>query len=366
MDLSLPNVLALYDEGAPLEEAHTIPAAWYVDERIARIEHEQVFGNNWIAVGRTDQVAAPGQFFTFDLDGEPLIVVRGADHELRAFYNVCRHHAAALTTAPGGVARQLRCPYHGWTYGLDGSLKGTPEFAGVCNFDRSANGLVPIQVSIWENFIFVNLNEEPPTLQSFLGDLAQRLAPLAVSSLHFFARKSYTLACNWKVYVDNYLDGGYHVPHLHKALNSVLDYTEYTIENGTHYSLQSSPMVASQDASVGQTRTGDRAYYYWLYPNFMINIYEGVMDTNLVLPLAPDKCLVLFDFFFADAGPEREQYNTESVAVSDRVQAEDVGICESVQRGLRSRAYVAGRLSVRRETGEHLFHRLLARDLRRT
>ncbi len=125
-------------------------------------------------------------------------------------------------------------------------------------------------------------------------------------------------------------------------------------------------MVASKDASVAQTRTGDRAYYYWLYPNFMINIYEGVMDTNLVLPLGPDKCLVLFDFFFADTSPEREQYNSESVEVSDRVQAEDVGICESVQRGLRSRAYVAGRLSVRRETGEHLFHRLLARDLRRT
>jgi choline monooxygenase len=98
----------------------------------------------------------------------------------------------------------------------------------------------------------------------------------------------------------------------------------------------------------------------------MINIYEGVMDTNLVLPLGPDKCLVLFDFFFGDTSPERAQYNTESVAVSDRVQAEDVGICESVQRGLHSRAYVAGRLSVRRETGEHLFHRLLARDLRRT
>jgi choline monooxygenase len=366
MDLSLSNLLALYDEGAPLEEAYTIPAAWYVDERIARIEHEQVFGSNWIAVGRTDQAAAPGQFFTFNLDGEPLVVVRGADNELRAFYNVCRHHAAAVATAPCGVAQHLRCPYHGWTYGLDGSLKGAPEFGGVCNFDRSANALVPVRVSIWENFIFVNLNEEAPTLQSFLGDLAQRFAPLSVSSLHFFARKSYTLACNWKVYVDNYLDGGYHVPHLHKALNSVLDYTEYTIENGTHHSLQSSPMVASQDDSVAQTRTGDRAYYYWLYPNFMINIYEGVMDTNLVLPLGPDKCLVLFDFFFADTSPECEQYNSDSVAVSDRVQAEDVDICESVQRGLHSRAYVAGRLSVRRETGEHLFHRLLARDLRRT
>ena len=146
----------------------------------------------------------------------------------------------------------------------------------------------------------------------------------------------------------------------------LLEYTEYTIENGEHYALQSSPLVPSQDAAVAHTRTGDRAYYYWLYPNFMINIYQGVMDTNLVLPLGQDRCLVVFDFFFGDTSPEREQYNHESVEVSDRVQAEDVDICESVQRGLHSRAYGAGRLSVRRETGEHLFHRLLAADLKRS
>jgi choline monooxygenase len=359
IDESVANVLALYDEQAPLEQAYTIPAAWYINERIARLERDRVFGSNWIAVGRADQVAAPGEFFIFDLAGEPLIVVRGADHQLRAFYNVCRHHAAAVATAPCGVAQHLRCPYHGWTYGLDGSLKGAPEFAGVCNFDRAANGLVPVQVATWGNFIFVNLEPGAPALETYLGELLQQIS---VSHLRFFTRRSYTLACNWKIYVDNYLDGGYHVPHLHKGLNSVLDYSEYTIENGTNYVLQSSPMVASEDKSLAHTRTGDRAWYYWLYPNFMINIYEGVMDTNLVLPLGQEKCLVIFDFFFGDTSPE---YNAESVAVSDKVQAEDVDICESVQRGLHSRAYGAGRLSVRREGGEHLFHRLLARDLKR-
>jgi choline monooxygenase len=360
MNDSLSGLLALYDEEAPLEYAYTIPAAWYTDQRIGRLEREQVFSNNWIAVGRIDQVANAGQFFTFELAGEPLIVVRGSDGHLRGFFNVCRHHAAAVITLPSGVTQHLRCPYHGWTYGLDGSLKGAPEFAGVCNFDRDANGLVPVQVATWDSFVFVHLNPQAPALESFLGDLAGQIS---TSRLRFFTRRSYTLACNWKVYVDNYLDGGYHVPHLHKALNSVLDYTQYTIENGANYSLQSSPMVNSQDESVAQTRTGDRAYYYWLYPNFMINLYEGVMDTNLVLPLGEDKCLVIFDFFFGDTSPE---YNEESVAVSERVQAEDVDICESVQRGLHSRVYGAGRLSVRRETGEHLFHRLLAHDLKRT
>ncbi|HET6217822.1 MAG TPA: Rieske (2Fe-2S) protein, partial [Acidobacteriaceae bacterium] len=183
MNEALSDLLALYDEEAPLEYASTIPSAWYVDERIARLEREQVFGNNWIAVGRADQVAGAGQFFTVDLAGEPIIVVRGADQELRAFYNVCRHHAAAVATAPCGVAQLLRCPYHGWTYGLDGSLKGTPDFAGVCNFERATNGLVPVRVARWEDFIFVNLNQDAPALEGHLGDLTQRIS---VASLKFF------------------------------------------------------------------------------------------------------------------------------------------------------------------------------------
>ena len=364
MSKTLVELLDLYNASAPLEEAYTIPAPWYLDARVEQAEREQVFGHNWIAVGRRDQVAEEGQFFTVEIAGEPLVIVRGSDGVLRAFYNVCRHHAAPVANVPCGTVPHLRCPYHGWTYGLDGTLKGAPEFAGVCNFDRAANGLVPVRVATWGQFVFVTLDADAPDLLTSLGDLPERVAPLEIGNLHFFARKTYTLACNWKVYVDNYLDGGYHVPHLHKGLNSVLDYKEYTIENSARYSLQSSPMVSSQEhESFAATRAGDRAYYYWLYPNFMINIYEGVMDTNLVLPLATDRCLVQFDFFFADVSEKAQEGNAKSVAVSDRIQDEDVDICESVQRGLGSRAYGAGRLSVRREGGEHLFHRLLAGDL---
>jgi choline monooxygenase len=366
MSQSLADLLDLYDASASLEEAFTIPAPWYLDRSIEQAEREEVFGANWIAVGRIDQVVAEGQFFTVEIAGEPLVVVRGSDGKLRAFFNVCRHHAAAVANVPCGTVQHLRCPYHGWTYGLDGLLKGAPEFAGVCNFDRGANGLVPVRVETWEQFVFITLNPGAAALTASLGDLPGRVATLGVGNLHFFARKTYSLACNWKVYVDNYLDGGYHVPHLHKGLSSVLDYKEYTIEIGERYSLQSSPMVRTQEnESFAATRTGDRAYYYWLYPNFMINIYEGVMDTNLVLPLATDRCLVQFDFFFKDVSDGGRIANQESVAVSDAIQDEDVDICESVQRGLCSRAYGAGRLSVRRESGEHLFHRLLAKDLHR-
>jgi choline monooxygenase len=362
---SVKDILAIYDDKAPLAEASTIPAPWYVDPRIADLEAKTVFSNTWQLVGRIEQVEKPGQFVTTTIAGEPIVVVRGNDHILRALYNVCRHHAAAVVTEPCGQASILHCPYHGWNYGLDGSLKGMPEFDGVQDFDRQKNGLLPARAEVWEKFVFVNLDVNAPSLRDFLGGLVKRVAGLAVSKLHYFDTRVYDIACNWKVFVDNYLDGGYHVPHLHKGLNSVLDYKEYTIENEDRYCLQSSPIVSSdEDKATGATRKGDRAWYFWQYPNLMINCYEGYMDTNLVLPIDVDHCLVMFDFYFADVGDAAREYNQQSVAVGARVQEEDLGICEAVQRGLKSRAYGAGRLSVRREAGEHLFHRLLAADLR--
>jgi choline monooxygenase len=362
---SIAQILATYDDHAPLERASTIPGPWYVDPRIAELERQTVFSKTWQLIGRVDQLQTPGQFLRATIAGEPIVAVRGADNVLRAFYNVCRHHAAAVVTEPCGVAQILHCPYHGWNYGLDGALKGMPEFDGVENFDRKENGLVPVKVDTWENFVFINLDHNAAPLQDFLGGLVRRMAPLGVTKLHYFDRRVYNIACNWKVFVDNYLDGGYHVPHLHKGLNSVLDYKQYTIENEDRYCLQSSPMVESnEDAATGATRKGDRAWYFWQYPNFMINCYAGYMDTNLVIPVDTDHCSVIFEFFFDDISDARRAYNTESIIVGDRVQSEDLGICEDVQRGLKSRAYGAGRLSVRREAGEQLFHRLLAADLK--
>jgi choline monooxygenase len=366
MQTSIEQILSAYDDCAPLSQASTIPASWYTDPRIAELERINVFGKTWRLVARTEQVQSPGQFISTTVAGEPVVVVRGNDGVLRAFFNVCRHHAAAVVTQPCGHASILRCPYHGWNYGLDGSLKGMPEFDGVENFDRAQNGLVPIRVETWECFVFVNLDNHAAPLTEFLGGLVKRIAPLGVSKLHYFDRRTYDIACNWKVFVDNYLDGGYHVPHLHKGLNSVLDYKQYTIENEDRYCLQSSPMVASdEDAATGSTRKGDRAWYFWQHPNLMINCYAGYMDTNLVIPIDVDHCHVIFDFYFADASEAGREYNEQSVKVGNRVQEEDLGICEDVQRGLKSRAYRAGRLSVRREAGEQLFHRLLAADLRR-
>lgn len=363
----MKDVLDLYDASAPLEEASTIPAPWYVDQRVLDREIETVFSRTWQLAGRADQLREPGRYVTMEIAGEPIVVVRGSDNILRGFFNVCRHHAAAVMEEPEGEAKSLRCPYHGWTYALDGQLKGTPDFVGVCNFDRAEHGLMPVQVAEWENWVFVKLDEGGPSLPEFLGDdLACEIRPLGLSGLHWFERRYYTFECNWKVFVDNYLDGGYHIPYLHKGLDSVLDYSKYTIENGAHHCLQSSPMVSEgAEAETGAVRTGERALYYWIYPNFMINWYEGVMDTNLVIPRGVDKTEVIFDFYFPDVSEAAAERNRASIDVGQRIQDEDTAICKSVQRGLTSRAYVRGRLSVRREAGEHLFHRLLSADLKK-
>jgi len=367
MERSVASLLKLYQPENPLEKASTIPSPWYFDARIARLENEQVFAHAWQVAGRVDQVREKGQFFTAQLGEEPIVVARGEDGVLRAFYNVCRHHAAAVVTEAQGCAKQFRCPYHGWTYGNDGALKGMVEFEGVCDFDRAKNGLVRMAVETWENFVFVNLDGTAGSLKDFLANVPELVMPLQLTEkLQFVDRRVYTLNCNWKVYVDNYLDGGYHVPHAHKELSSVIEYTSYTIENFTRACLQSSPLTsgAKSEEGVAATRQG-RAFYLWIYPNFMINAYAGVMDTNLVLPLGVDKCAVVFDYYFADVSKKALKSNQASIKVSEKVQDEDMAICDAVQKGLASRAYLAGRLSVRREAGEHLFHRLLHADLTR-
>lgn len=372
MQSSLRELIDSYEPDVPLASASTIPATWYIDSRIMDLELRTVFARSWQFGGRVDQVRTPGQYVSCELAaGEPIVVVRGHDEVVRGFFNVCRHHAAAVVTESQGSADLLRCPYHGWTYALDGALKGTPDFVEVCDFDRAAHGLVRLDSAVWEKWIFVNLARKAPPLTEFLGpDLVGQILSLGLGDLHWAERRRYLLECNWKVFVDNYLDGGYHVPHIHKGLNSVLDYREYEIQNGEHYCRQSSPIVNRRGARshverrTAAVRKGERAFYYWMYPNFMINCYGRAMDTNLVIPHAVDRTEVIFDFYFADVSKRARARNRASIDVSQQIQDEDVSVCASVQRGLSSGAYTAGRLSVRREAGEHLFHRLLYADLK--
>ena len=169
MSDSLNKIIDSYDPSAPIERASTIPAPWYTDQRVFELEQQTVFSQSWQVAARVDQLQKPGDYVTTDIGDEPVVVVRGGDDQIRAFFNVCRHHAAAVMIEPHGNARQMRCPYHGWTYSLEGKLKGTPDFSGVCDFDRAGNGLIPVEVAVWENWILVRSKcsqdggQRPPT-----------------------------------------------------------------------------------------------------------------------------------------------------------------------------------------------------------
>src|SRR6185295_7664205 len=164
------------------EQAWTIPAAWYTEPSIAELERSTVWSRTWQLVGRAAQVASPGEFVTAEVAGEPVLVVRGADGELRGFFNVCRHHAAAVLTTPCGKVDRLRCPYHGWTYDLAGRLRGVPEIEGAQGFDRDATGLLPVSVATWESFVLVHLDPEPMPVEDYLGALVGQIAPLGLGA----------------------------------------------------------------------------------------------------------------------------------------------------------------------------------------
>ncbi len=352
----ITKLLRDFDPTLPLAKARTIPATWYTTAALFERERQTVFALTWQMVGRSEQLVRPGDYLTTSLAGWPMIVLKNEQGELRAFDNICRHRAAPLLNEPCGNATKLRCRYHGWTYDLAGQLRGTPEFDGVEDFAKADNALPTRSVAEWGGFVWVRLAPRGEPLRNFLAPLCDRDS---FGSLVWHSQRTYELRCNWKVYIDNYLDGGYHVNTLHPALAGVVDYAEYKTTTHGNTALQASPLKAGTGAA-GATRTGS-AEYWWVYPNVMFNTAGSVLDTNRVVPLAVDRCRVEFDFYFApDATSE---FIEQSISVADQVQAEDAEICEQVQRGLTSGGFHAGRYSVKRENAAYEFHRLLHRSL---
>jgi choline monooxygenase len=342
-----------------LPRAETIPSAWFVDARFEALDREAVFARSWQYVGHEGRVAEPGTWLASEVAGEPVIVTRAEDGTLRAFYNVCRHRGGPLALGDG-CGRVLKCQYHGWTYRLDGRLRGVPHWNLVELFDRDAYGLVPLRVDTWEGLVFVNLDPAAAPLAETFAGVAERIAPVRLRDLVFRERVEYDVRANWKVYVENYLEG-YHVPIVHPELVKLYDFSSYDTEISETWSLQHSPLTRDEHI-YGK---GGRAWYFCMFPNFMLNILPGRLQTNLVLPDGPERCRVVFEYFYADLEtPEAWARIAEDLAFADRVQEEDVEICEHVQRGLRSRGYDRGRFSVNFEGGVFHFQNRLRRAWR--
>ena len=346
-----------------IANAATIPARLYTDPVYLELERERIFARTWQLVGRTEQVAQTGEFFTTEVAGESLVVLRDGD-ALRAFHNVCLHRAGPVAYGCG-KRQTLQCKYHGWTYDLQGNLLRAPEMEGVERFSPAQMHLQPVQVATWGPLVFVNVDPKAPALDVFLEDIPERAAHFHPERMRWVMRKDYEIACNWKVYVDNYLEG-YHLPVVHPGLHKELDYDQYRVEPHRYYSLQHAPLrpvpphLAAQRQYVPNAAE-DQAQYYWLFPNTMLNVYLGQVQTNVVLPMGNERCKVVFEWFALEppADPATDPAWSKLVAFSDEIQAEDIEICESVQKNLHSRVYDRGRYSVKRENGVHHFHSLL-------
>ncbi|HEX7312712.1 MAG TPA: SRPBCC family protein [Pyrinomonadaceae bacterium] len=348
-----------YEFDERIERAWTLPASWYTDARVLEEERRGVFGRTWQLAGRAEQVSEPGRFFTAEVGGEPVVVVRDADGRLRAFSNVCRHRAGPVAAGEGRCG-SFRCGYHGWTYGLDGRLLAAREFEGVEGWSREETALPEFATDEWGALVFVNLDARAAPLAETLADLPALAAGRDWGSMQLAARKEWTVECNWKTYVDNYLEG-YHIPVVHPALHRELDYARYRTETRRFYSIQHAPLRPTASRIPVAEDGGPGALYFWVFPNLMLNVYADNYSTNLILPLGPERTLTVFEWYFQDSdAPETRERVARTIELSDEVQVEDMRVCEAVQAGLRSRTYARGRYSVRRENGVHHFHGLLA------
>jgi phenylpropionate dioxygenase-like ring-hydroxylating dioxygenase large terminal subunit len=363
-----------------IECAHTLASRFYTDPAILEVEKEKIFRRTWQLVGtmtqscgeakgRATTIADPETYFTAEIGGEPILIVRDKEGTLRAFSNVCRHRAGPIALG-SGCKNVLRCQYHGWTYTLDGRLIGTPDVDGVEFFDRSTMGMVPLRLETWENFIFVNFDGQAEPLAAFLGDIPNQAGGFSFQGLQTVERRDYVIECNWKVYVDNYLEG-YHIPIAHPGLMREIDYAKYRTDTFRYYSQQFAPIRGMKPEEMAERlyEPGSglsEALYFWIFPNLMLNIYPDNISTNLIVPLSTDKTLTIFEWFLHDAGtPGTAERVQKAVSFSDEIQREDILLCENVQKGLRSSTYDRGRYSVKRENGVHHFHMLLGEFLER-
>lgn len=362
------NILERFDATRPIESSVTPPFEWYTDPDFYQLEMERVFQQSWIPIGRLDQVESPGAYFTGEVAGNPIVVARDKSGALRAHHNVCRHKAAIVASQEDDTQHRcefFQCPYHGWEYHLDGRLKKAPMLGPQENFDPQENGLSSMSVDTWGPAVFVDLHNpsgtsKPRSLSEDVKDINSPLEEAGFNQLKFYRRYSYDLNCNWKVFVDNSLDGGYHVAYAHEGLAQGLEMDRFE----THIYDRTSIQIC--ETTGGDKRLGDQVMYAYLFPNCFINRYGRMMDVNIVYPLAVDRCRVVFDFYFDYDDPdswESRKAMRNSIASSHTIQEEDIDICESAQRGMQSIASVTGRYSSTLERAVHAFHQVLHHEL---
>ncbi len=346
-----------------VNQASMPPASWFSHKDFYTLDRDKIFNKTWQPVARIEEINKPNSYKAGCISGLPWVICSDKNGTLKAFHNICSHKGREVVTGTGKAPDgRIACGYHGWLYGTDGELKRIPrQDSSLENFNKLEHGLKPMALEVWGHWVFINPDPSASSLNQSLKELTKRLESRQWMNLKFHSHKSWDIACNWKVYVDNYLDGGYHIPHMHPSLNQQLDMSSYKTELFDSYSIQSSPPTKKDQEVQGvsaQARIGQGSIYAWMFPNFMINLYGDCLDINWVIPISESSCRVYYEFYFLSLNDK--DFIASSIKQSDITQVEDIEICESVQVGMNSGHYTPGRYVPNIEQGEHHFHKLLS------
>ena len=317
----------------------TLDASLYSGEEAYRREQATLLRRAWRLVGHASMLAETGDYLTDLVGGAPVIVVRGADGEVRAFHNVCRHRAGPLATEfSGNCGKELTCLYHGWRYALDGRLRSAVDFGATDGFDPREFGLFPARVESWRGFLFVNLDAHATSVLEELAPLEAMWARRDVTIHPFTLRRTHAIQCNWKTYVENYLEG-YHVKSVHPMLSTQIETDNYIVEMRGSVSVHEAPPQGG-----GATN----GVWSWVWPDLGVNVYHHGLMMERMTPLGPDRTRLDYLYFYDPAHGDELDWLLEG---SDQVTREDKDICERVQQNLNAGVYRAGVLSPKHETG---------------
>lgn len=324
-----------------------LPVELYRGDDALRNDREAILRRTWQFVGHERQLPATGDYLADVIGGAPVVVVRKADGEIAAFHNVCRHRAGALVAdGQGNCGEAFTCRYHGWRYALDGRLRNAVDFGVLPGFDPREYGLFPIRVESWRGLLFVNLDLAAETLATHMAPLAARW-PDEQSAFPLVERRSHNIACNWKAYVENYLEG-YHLPMVHPEFDSDVVVSGYWTEIEADIVFSGAP---ARDRSVYG------GLWAWLWPNLGVNVYRHGYMMERMTAVGPTQTRLDYFYFF---DPAKADALPSMLKVSDLVTAQDLQVCEEVQRNLEAGVYRGGVLSPKHETGVAWFQDRIA------